>query len=294
MSYIISAEEIQRRGEIKHANKYVYHLDTYKGTQKLMSITCPIHGKFEQRPVDHCAGQGCPKCGVIKRNINSLDNTDKFIKKALFVHGDTYDYSLVEYTKSNKKVKIICLHHGVFEQRAGGHIQGKGCPICNKPIQKTTDSFIAEAKLVHGDKYDYSKVVYKNIDTPIIIVCPNHGSFVQSPYGHLKGNQCSQCSNYGFKRNLPAILYYLRITKPEGIFYKIGITNKSVEDRYLPKEMASIKILQITNYATGQEAYEEEQNILRKFLDYKYDGPKLLDSGNTEILIKDVLEIDLI
>lgn len=85
MSYIISAEEIQRRGEIKHANKYVYHLDTYKGTQKLMSITCPIHGKFEQRPVDHCAGQGCPKCGVIKRNINSLDNTDKFIKKKLYL-----------------------------------------------------------------------------------------------------------------------------------------------------------------------------------------------------------------
>jgi len=46
-------------------------------------------------------------------------------------HGNFYDYSLVEYTHSSKKVKIICPIHGEFEQNAGAHIRGVGCLDCN-------------------------------------------------------------------------------------------------------------------------------------------------------------------
>jgi len=60
--------------------------------------------------------------------------------------------------------------------------------------RKTTEEFIAEAKLVHGDKYDYSATIYINGDTPVNIVCRTHGEFFQHPASHTKGYGCSACS----------------------------------------------------------------------------------------------------
>ena len=58
----------------------------------------------------------------------------------------------------------------------------------------TTEEFIAKAKAVHGDRYDYSKVKYVNNQTPVEILCSIHGVFVQRPHNHLKGNGCPKCS----------------------------------------------------------------------------------------------------
>ena len=59
----------------------------------------------------------------------------------------------------------------------------------------TTEEFIAKAKAVHGDRYDYSKVKYVNNQTPVKIVCPIHGAFIQRPSNHLRGNGCPQCGH---------------------------------------------------------------------------------------------------
>ena len=59
----------------------------------------------------------------------------------------------------------------------------------------TTEEFIAKAKAVHGDRYDYSKVEYVNNQTPVKIVCPIHGGFIQRPSNHLHGNGCQQCGH---------------------------------------------------------------------------------------------------
>ena len=48
----------------------------------------------------------------------------------------------------------------------------------------TTEDFIRKAKLVHGDKYDYSKVDYKGNKEKVCIICPEHGEFWQSPVNH--------------------------------------------------------------------------------------------------------------
>ena len=61
--------------------------------------------------------------------------------------------------------------------------------------KKTTEQFIKEAKAIHGDKYDYSKVKYKGTHTKVCIICPNHGDFFQKPSGHLMGLGCNLCSN---------------------------------------------------------------------------------------------------
>lgn len=55
--------------------------------------------------------------------------------------------------------------------------------------------FIQRAKEIHGDKFDYSKVVYKNNRTKVCIICPEHGEFWQTPYHHLKGHSCTRCGH---------------------------------------------------------------------------------------------------
>lgn len=68
--------------------------------------------------------------------------------------------------------------------------------------RKTTEQFIEEAKKVHDDKYDYSKVEYVNNSTKVCIVCPKHGEFLQTPKNHLKGFGCSKCTDkYNYTTN---------------------------------------------------------------------------------------------
>jgi hypothetical protein len=119
--------------------------------------------------------------------------TEQFIEDAKNVHGDKYDYSLVEYVGSHSKIKIICKEHGVFEQSSTNHLSGGGCPICCNNVKLTTEEFIKRAKKLHGDKYDYSLVDYKNARSKVIITCPIHGEFQQFSVGHLNGKGCRKC-----------------------------------------------------------------------------------------------------
>lgn len=57
----------------------------------------------------------------------------------------------------------------------------------------TTEDFIQRARKTHGDKYDYSQSVYVNSTTPLKIICPIHGEFIQAPSEHLRGHGCLLC-----------------------------------------------------------------------------------------------------
>ena len=184
---------IQRAKEI-HGDKYDYSLVDYKNNQTKVKIICPIHGVFEQNAYYHVNGGGCPKCSR-KKIKKEVSNKEEFIKKAKVIHGDRYDYSLVEYKNSRMKVKIICPIHGIFEQTPGNHLLGAGCPDCSGRKRSTTEEFIKRAKEIHGDKYDYSLIDYKNNKTKVKIICPIHGIFEQKPLCHLSGNNCPQCSS---------------------------------------------------------------------------------------------------
>ena len=104
-----------------------------------------------------------------------MDNKlEKFIEKARNRHGNKYDYSKVEYRGSKEKVCIICPVHGEFWQLPSLHIGQKcGCPLCNGTFKKTKTMFVEEARKIHGDKYDYSKVKYENINKKVCIFCRN-------------------------------------------------------------------------------------------------------------------------
>ena len=79
--------------------------------------------------------------------------TEEFIDKAITVHGDKYDYSLVNYIVSKNKITIICKEHGEFLQRPNDHLNGSGCHKC-AGFNLTREEFIDKAIILHGDKYD--------------------------------------------------------------------------------------------------------------------------------------------
>jgi Zn finger protein HypA/HybF involved in hydrogenase expression len=123
----IGTSEFINRSKKIHGNKYDYSKVEYIRNNIKVDIICKKHGSFLQEPGAHLNKNGCPNCYTNNKKIT----TKEFIEKSKKVHGDRYDYSLVEYTKKRNKVKITCKKHGVFEQKAYVHYQGHGCPICN-------------------------------------------------------------------------------------------------------------------------------------------------------------------
>jgi DNA-directed RNA polymerase subunit RPC12/RpoP len=163
-----------------------YSLVEYKGSKLKVKIICSIHGMFEQTPEHHLKGKGCPLCA---KHIYTTEQ----IKKKLI--NPNYDYSLVEYTGFSNKVKILCKKCGkLFEQRISDHLNGCGCPYCNSQLFYTVNNFLNKANLIHGNKYDYSLVDYKNKKTKIKIICKKcRNIFEQTPNNHLSGYGCPYC-----------------------------------------------------------------------------------------------------
>ena len=91
------------------------------------------------------------------------------------------------------KVKIICPIHGVFEQLPSIHSVSAGCSKCSNNCKIGIDLFIEESIKIHGIKYDYSLVDYKNNRTKVKIICPIHGIFDQTPEKHLITRGCFKC-----------------------------------------------------------------------------------------------------
>ena len=200
---------IEKAHEI-HGNKYDYSKVDYKKASEKVCIIChekdefgEEHGEFWQTPHDHLRNHGCPRCSGRGKLTKEL-----FIKKANRIHNNKYDYSKVGYINTKSKVTIICPEHGEFQQTPDNHLSGQGCPKCryikaassHKYPVKSVEKFIEDAKKVHGNKYDYSKFKYINNKTKGIIICPEHGEFLQDPSNHLKGRGCPECGKRIRKR----------------------------------------------------------------------------------------------
>ncbi|HUS49715.1 MAG TPA: hypothetical protein VMZ91_06090 [Candidatus Paceibacterota bacterium] len=196
-----TTKEFIEKARKVHNKKYDYSLVDYKNTDFKIKISCKKHGVFEQAPYYHLKGSGCPKCCKNKKST-----TKEFIEKSEKIHNKKYDYSLVDYKNNSTKVKIICKTHGVFEQKANGHLSGKGCSRCARCKKLTTEEFVDKSKKIHKNKYDYNKVVYINSDSKIIIICPKHGDFSQVAYGHSVGIGCPNCQESHGERSIVNIL----------------------------------------------------------------------------------------
>lgn len=59
------------------------------------------------------------------------------------------------------------------------------------------DEFLARSRVVHGDRYDYSRVKFEGTKSKVEIVCPVHGPFMRTPEKHMVGQMCPRCrANY--------------------------------------------------------------------------------------------------
>lgn len=231
-----------------HGKKYDYSKVEYNGCKEKVCIICPEHGEFWQTPDNHLQKRGCPICRYINSAAHSTLTTDEFVKRAKKIHGSKYDYSNVEYKGNNKKVAIIChekdengKEHGVFWQTPTGHIDKMaGCPKCSKNHKYTTEEFMESLPNWVKEKYDFSKFEYVRTHDKAIVICPEHGEFLQSPHNIRKGIGCPGCSESKLERSVRMFLKcygveYVSEYKKDNSFGKQAI------DFYLPKYNIAIE-----------------------------------------------------
>ena len=178
---------------IRHNNKYDYSKVKYINALTNVEIICPIHGSFHQLPYTHqIAEVGCKLCSKDNEKVS----IDEFIERSRLLYGDRYNYDKVVLENINSKVIITCPKHGDWVQRAGSHIYGNKCRGCylDDDYERYNVEFIKNAIAVHGNKYDYSKVVYIGSKKKVEIICPVHGSFWIKPNTHISSKAgCKSC-----------------------------------------------------------------------------------------------------
>jgi len=125
-------DEIINSFKEKHGYKYDYSFVKYVRMVDKVKIKCNVHNNFFfQTPEKHLLSKngGCPKCNSVGKGIMT---SELFINKSRDIHYEKYDYDQVDYIRSNKKVKINCKKHGIFEMTPNSHLTGRGCPNCNR------------------------------------------------------------------------------------------------------------------------------------------------------------------
>ena len=248
----------------------------------------------------------------------NIHTTDIFIKNAIQIWNDRYDYSKVVYKDSNTKVTIICKKHGEFEQLSSNHYK-YGCGRCGREMnvrnnylkEKCKREFISKANIIHQNIYDYSYTIYKNAITKIIVICKKHGEFSISPNNHLQGKGCPECGKksaglaklksfenyypefiklYGDKYDYSSVVWeggskpVIVICKKHGKFYiipylhKIGKECQSCSNQYSCTSMSWLLLMEKRYYSKIQHAMNLGEFIIPGTR-YKADG--YIESSNT-------------
>ena len=205
-SFIKAALEVHTHG------RYSYPNSVFKNARERIEIECSIHGTFMQDSYNHInKSRGCRACSFVelsnarKGEFTTRKTQEDFIKDAIAIHGDTYDYSKVDYQTKYTDVTIICKKHGEFNVRPNNHLQSKsGCKACgieqaHAKTRLTQEELLARFRNVYGDTFEYKKVEnYKTKHDSVTIICKTHGEFTQRCSDHyLKGYGCPKCSMNG-------------------------------------------------------------------------------------------------
>lgn len=278
----LTTPDFIQKASFAHNNKYSYKEANYINNKTKVTITCPDHGNFDQLPVNHLKGSGCPHCNNLLRPTYKRYSTNDFVTRAVEVHNNKYTYNKVVYLKSNTKITITCPIHGDFEQTPAMHLSGNGCPSCAKNKKLAIEDFIENANTVHNNTYNYDKTVIESAHNKVTISCPYHGDFEQTPSSHLAGRGCPSCAKSGYKVSKPGLLYVLKIKGYDNL-YKIGITNLTINKRFSKAEQEVIDTLFTKQFENGKACLDKETELLQRFNANKANLT-ILESGNTELI----------
>ena len=267
-----------------HKDKYDYSKVNYINAKTKVTIICKEHGEFQQTPSNHLSNYNCQKCA---NNLKS--NTISFIEKANIIHNNRYDYSKVNYINSDTQVIIICKAHGEFSQIPDFHINRKcGCPKCSNNVKSHLLEFIEKSKKIHNNKYDYSKVIYINNYTNVIITCKIHGEFMQTPDIHI--NQkcgCPSCINkteYKFYNKLKE--FYPTLKRQ----FKVEWCKNKL---YLPFDFV-IEEMNIIIELDGEQHFTQVSNWTSPEIQVEKDKYKINCANNNRFSVIRLLQKDVV
>lgn len=275
--------------------KYSYEKVNYVDYKTEVTITCPIHGDFKQRPSNHLKGHGCPHCAKngVRPTLEAFRArfSDKMINLSEF-----------EYKRATDAGKCLCERCGnVWYTTPMSLMKGSGCPRCAKErrVMKRTsniDEFIRKFQEKHGINYDFSEAKYVNAITKMAVICPSHGKFFMSPNDLLSGHGCPTCSSSRLESEVRKILSENNIDFEEQKRFEWLRLKKPLSlDFYLPKQNIAIECQGIQHYKAIERFGGEEElvkiknrDLIKKELCEK-QGITLVYYSKSDILLKEGL-----
>jgi rubrerythrin len=266
-----------------HDGKYDYSLVDYKASNIKVEIVCKaceIH--FQQSPNSHLKGIGCPVCGYKKSSKSLSFAKEVWLERFEKMHGDKYDYSNSVISTNRNPIEIKCKKCGyIFKQSLQSHALGAGCRLCGyeeskKKQRKPLEQFIKEAIEVHGNRYDYSSVIYTNKNAKILLKCKTCGSiFLQTACEHLQGHGCRTCSKQSSGELLVAnclkknnVEFIEQYAAPGCIYLNQLYFDFFLPDYNIAIEFNGIQHYQVVDYFGGEKEFLEQQKRDQAKKDY--------------------------
>lgn len=147
-----------------HGDKYDYSLTKYHRMHEKVTVICPEHGKFQITPSKHRLGQGCPKCGMLKKARNQSYDDETLIKLFKEIHKDKYIYDKTKLNGNlHNRITVTCPIHGDFEQIAQSHLQGYGCKKCRtSKLEEQIKDFLLKENINFEQQKTFNWLKHKN------------------------------------------------------------------------------------------------------------------------------------
>ncbi len=226
----------------------------------------------------------CPQCFGRKRTKEGVQSHLNFLNKGIKV--------LSEYTNALTKMSCRCEKCNHRWESRYTTLMYNGCPGCNKYSKWTTEDFV---QTIQSMKPITVLSKYKHAGATVDCQCNVCGTkWSPMPGNLLRPDKvsCPSCAKSGYDPSKPGYLYYLRVYDEDQVYWKIGITSRSLKERFNPSERGKIVVLYNQRFESGSAAQQCERNILNLFKHFKVKNAAPLKTGNTELFTKDVLQMD--
>lgn len=285
----------------------------YVNNRTPLQLVCIKHNiAYKQKYNGVCAGKrGCGFC--LEEHVKNNPLTGK---RALYKRKAKFEKDVLEKglntnkeiffdTYKGQKTPINCLckiHNNHYFQTPDNILQGKnGCSFCKKDTaiinyKKPIEEFIKESNIIHNNYYKYHDTCYNNLHDLIVIECPEHGHFKQRANNHIRGHGCKKCNSSGAtawnlenftkvckKKEKSGILYVIKCWNEKEEFYKVGITSRTIKQRFSNFPYNYIILQEITSIP--ENVYNIEKILKKNLKEFKYT-PSVKFGGSTHECFK--------
>jgi len=265
------------------ADRGLKMLGEYVSSHTKATFACAEGHQWEATPTNIQSGKGCPICNRSGRKANTL--TTQIVNARIADRGLKM---VSEYVTASTKATFECAEGHQWVTSSASVMGGNGCPSCAGQARLTTQ--IVNARIAERGIKMIGE--YVNTKTKATFECAEGHQWDAAPASVVAICGCPTCANSGFDAAAPAIVYYLKIEADE-TYYKIGITNRTVELRFGVTDMKKITVLETVDFEVGADARAFEGDILKTYAKHRAEDVNVLTKGgNTELFTVDVLNLD--